>query len=175
MVVKIHKHRWIFILLLLLIPPLLNAISMWQEYGPAALRGACLVAGAPYNPWPDLFNWIVAVPLGLLAYLTMFITTRFVSQNRLTPSKYVILFALAVLTAFVSGFGTLLTDVQWSSTLRDGVGPGVTVSHSVGRNISLAFSATALILSYGFWLSRNNAVPLLGRVNEQSGNGDGCR
>ena len=158
MVAKIHKSQWILILLLLPIPPLLNVISMWEEYGQDALRGACIVAGFPYNPWPDLFNWIAVVPLGLLAYLTIFITTKFVSQNRLTLSKYVILFALTILTACISGLGTLLTDIQWSSTLRDGVGPGFTVSHSVDRNVLLAFSATARVLSYGFWLSRKNAI-----------------
>jgi hypothetical protein len=156
---KSHRIQWLLISLLLPIPLLLNVVSMWQEYGQDALRGVYMVAGFPYNPWSDLikFSLIIAIPLGLFAWLTISIAKRFISQNHLPLSKYVILLIITILSACISGIGTLFMDIQWSSTFRDGVGPGYTVSNFSNRNIILAFSVTVLVLFYAFWSLRKGS------------------
>lgn len=159
MAARMYRSQCLLILLLLSIPILLNVVSMWQEYGQDALREGCIVVGSLYIPWPGLFRYflVATAPLGLLACLTMFVTTKYVLKNHLTHFKYVILLVLTLLTACASGLATLLIDIQWSSMLRDGVGPGFTVSHFVDRNILVAFLTTVFVMLYGFWLSRNNA------------------
>jgi hypothetical protein len=116
------------------------------------------VAGAQFDLWSDLSGLytIAAIPLGLLSYLVVSISMRMYSRNNIKPWMFLLLLFLLLLASGISAFGNLIIDIQWSSTLRDGVG-GFTMSNDVIRNIILAFSSTAFLLLYVIWRIRHAA------------------
>lgn len=156
MVAGIRSYLWILILLILLLPFLFNAVAVWQVYGQSPLNGPSIVAGLSYNLWTDLLNlfWPMTVLLGLLAWLTMFTSTRAFLQRHLAVAKPIAVSVLTLLTISASGLETWLIDIQQSSVLRDGVGPGFAVSPLVWRDVALTCLTTTMILLCALWLSK---------------------
>jgi hypothetical protein len=158
MIIGIQKRQLFLLLFAMCVPFLLNAVGLWQDVGTAAilkmLRGAYPhpllgFLGGPYNPLPEIF-WgllFMVAALGLLAWLTVFLSNKAFFQNQPTIAKFLetILIALLVAAVFeiVTGF---LMPLIWLPIFQDYlIGfPGSLFMEDWSR--WLVFPITAMIL-----------------------------
>lgn len=154
-----RRHRWLWILamlLILLLPRLLTAVAVWYVHGQAPFVGTVVLSGMPYRVWPDLLGlfWPVMALRGLLTLLVMLVWSGARSRNRHVRLRHVAAFILSLAATGTSGLETWALDIQLSSVLRDGVGPGYTVSPLARWNVASACLVTAIALFFVLWRSR---------------------
>jgi hypothetical protein len=153
MIVKVLRRFWLLLLLILLTPLAFNLRAIKQEYG---VHRYYEVSGAQYDLWKDLAPLLltVAIPLGIVSCAAIWLSLSMKGRpgRRLRTWLYALLVFMIILASTISGFGSLLLDIQWSSVLRDGV-LGPTVSDFLMPNLILASSSTVALLLAAVYLS----------------------
>jgi hypothetical protein len=153
MIVTVLRRFWLLLLLILLTPSVFNLRAIKLEYG---IHRYYEVSGAQYDIWKDLAPLLltIAIPLGVVSSAAIWLSLSMKGRpaGRLRTWLYPLLVFMIILASAISGFGSLLLDMQWSSVLRDGV-LGPTVSDLLMPNLILASSSTFALLLAALYLS----------------------
>ena len=119
MIFGIQKRQWLLLLLALSVPPLLNALAIWQDVGTDSIlkmwngtyqHPLLGFLGGPYNPLPEIYLKLLlfTAALGLLAWLMIFISNKafFQKQHRIAKFCETLLMAwlVAVIFEVITGF-----------------------------------------------------------------------
>src|ERR1700690_2414447 len=172
MIFGIHKRQWLFLLLALSIPVLLNAVAIWQAVGAKVifqiLRGTYSYGydihnglDFDHNPFPEvLWNlFLYSVPLGLPAWFMIFLSNRVFFKKQPLIVKLCETFFLAWLVAaifeFITGF---FMPLAWLPVFFNTLGPFVGSDFVLYWSRWLVFPATAIILFVAIFLSGNKNV-----------------
>ncbi len=134
MIFGIQKRQWLLLLLALSVPPLLNAVAIWQDVGTASIlkmwngtyqHPLMGFLGGPYNPLPEIFLKLLlfAAALGLLAWLMIFISNKAFFQKQYRIAKFcetlLMAWLVAVIFEVITGF---FMPLVWLPVFHDTLG-----------------------------------------------------
>jgi hypothetical protein len=160
----IQKRQWLFLLLVLSLPLLVNAVAIWTDIGRAGSLQLLNGTYQPSNPnlptaslievLSDLLP-IIAI-LGLLSWLVIFMSNRVFFQKQWLIAKLFETFLAALFIAKVFEIATgIFMPLAWLPDFHDQIGLLPVSSLAVDWSRWFIFPATAILLFIAISLSRN--------------------
>ena len=167
MKIGIQKRQWLLLLLVLSLPPLLNAVAIWRDIGTVGTLQLLIGAYHPSNPnlpvaslleiLLDLLP-IVAI-LGLLSWLVIFVSNRAFFQKQWLIFKLLESLLAALLIAKVCEIATgIFMPLAWLPQFHDLLGPLPGSVFMADWSRWFIFPATAILLFIIISLSRNETL-----------------